>query len=190
MQNIIDKSITYKIVNIKSEILFREAEDDFFYFFHPNKAMKKLKEAIELTPYHFKSLMLYADICFVKGFIKKALELYKRAYEISPEDYKVLASLANCYNSMNDSSLSVFYCDEALKRFDNQNYSLYSQLAEIKISNLVKLKRYKDAYNTFIQSQEILESVSLRSIYTTDYDTINEKMELQKKLHFSGLKIV
>ena len=70
------------------------------------------------------------------------------------------------------------------------NYSLFSQLIEIKINNLVNLKKYKDAYITFIQSQNILDAASIKNIYTSDYVIINEKLKLQKKLHYLGLKIV
>ena len=47
-----------KVINIKSETLFREAEDDFYYFINIYSALKKLKEALKLTPYYKKSLIL------------------------------------------------------------------------------------------------------------------------------------
>ena len=107
MHNIINKLGINKIINIKSEVLFREAEDDFYYFNHLNKAMKKLKEAVNLTPNHLKSIMLYADICFIKGYFNKALSLYLTAEKISSKDSKILASLANCYNSLKKSKIVV-----------------------------------------------------------------------------------
>ena len=79
MQNSTSKSYinSKKIINIRSEILCRQAEDDFFYFNNINTAYKKLNEAVKLTPFHFKSLVLLADISFVKGFIKKAISRYR-----------------------------------------------------------------------------------------------------------------
>ena len=76
MQNVNNTSYINKnkIINIKSEVLFREAEDDLFYFNKINSAFKQLKTALELTPYHYKSIVMYADICFMKGYIKKALK--------------------------------------------------------------------------------------------------------------------
>ncbi len=190
MQNIINKLGINKIINIKSEVLFREAEDDFYYFNHLNKAMKKLKEAVNLTPNHLKSIMLYADICFIKGYFNKALSLYLTAEKISSKDSKILASLANCYNSLKKSKEAVMYCDMAINSMIEINYSLFSQLIEIKINNLINLKKYKEAYITFIQSQNILDTASLKNIYTSDYEIINEKLKLQKKVHYLGLKIV
>ena len=190
MQNIINKSYINKVINIKSEVLFREAEDDFYYFNKINSAMKKLKQAIELTPSHFKSVVLYADILFMKGHIKKALELYIHANELSVDNAKVVASIANCYSSLKQYDESLEFCNKAIKLNSSDNYSLFSQLIEIKINNLVALKRYKEAYVSFIQSQNVLDAVSLKSIYTNNYETLNEKIKLQEKLHYSGLKIV
>lgn len=190
MQNIADKTYINKIVNIKSEILFREAEDDFYFFYKLNTAIKKLKEAIALTPSHIKSILLYADICFIKGHLKKALALYTQAETFLPDDAKIAASLANCYNSLKNYQKAVFYSDKAIKGIDSTNYYLYSQLTEIKINNLLYLKEYKTAYHLYVQSKKIIDSNSLKSLFTTDYETINEKLKLREKLNFSGLKIV
>ena len=47
MQNFGDISYldSKKIIDIRSEVLFREAEDDFYYFSNINSALKKLKKA-------------------------------------------------------------------------------------------------------------------------------------------------
>ena len=49
MQNIIsDKNYIKQsnVINILSETLYREAEDDFYYFNKTNSAYKKLKKAV------------------------------------------------------------------------------------------------------------------------------------------------
>ena len=61
---------------------------------------------------------------------------------------------------------------------------------EIKIDSLVNLKRYKEAYVAFIQAQNILDIISLKTIYSSNYELINEKIKLQNKLQHSNLKIV
>lgn len=190
MQNIINKSLVNNVVNIKSEILFREAEDDFYYFNHLKKAMKKLKKAVELTPNHFKSIMLYGDICFLNGYIKKALSLYLEAEKIHPKDTKVLASIANCHFCLAEYSDSILYCDKAISISEGNNNSLLSQIIEIKINSLIMQKKYKQAYKTFKQSKSIFESTSLKTICSSNFEILNEKIKLQEKLHYSGLKIV
>ncbi len=192
MQN--TSNITYidrsKVINIKSELLCREAEDDFFYFNNVNAAYKKLKLAVELTPYHFKSLLLFADVCFVKGLIKNALDLFIRAEKISPLNTKVLASIANCSYVLGDYSKALQYIEKTIEQLNDESISLHSQLLEIKINILMAEKKYNDAYVAFIQAQNILDSNSLKSIYNVSYEILSEKIKLQKKLRKSNLKIV
>lgn len=179
-----------KVINIKSEILCREAEDDFYYFNNVNAAYKKLKLAVELTPYHLKSLLLFADVCFVKGLIKNALELFIRAEKISPLNTKVMASIANCSYVLGDYQTALEYIEKTIVRLNDDSISLHSQLLEIKISILMAEKKYNDAYVAFIQAQNILDSNSLKSIYNVSYEILSEKIKLQKKLKKSNLKIV
>lgn len=192
MQNTSDISYTdkTKVININSELLCREAEDDFFYFNNVNAAHRKLKKAVELTPFHTKSVLLYADVCFVKGMLKEALELYSRIEKISPLNTKVLASIANCNYVLGNYSVSLEYINRTLELLDNDSISLQSQLLEIKINILMLEKRYKDAYITFIQAQNILDNHSLKTIYNVSYEVLEEKINLQKKLKKSNLKIV
>lgn len=172
---------------MRSEVLFREAEDDFFYFNKINSAKKKLELAISLTPSHKKSLMLCADIYFIKGNIKKALETYKKANNETPRGF---ASVANCFYVLKDYENAISYADKAVELLKNDDFSLFSQLIEIKINSLVEMKRYKQAYISFIQAQNVLDAVSLKNIYNSNYELINEKLKLQKKLRQSRLKIV
>lgn len=183
----IDKS---KVINIKTELLCREAEDDFYYFNNVNAAYRKLKEAVKLTPFHLKSLLLYADVCFVKGLIKEALELYSRAEQKAELNIKVLGSIANCNYVLGNYSVALDYIEKTVKLLNDESIALHSQLLEIKINILMAQKRYKEAYITFIQSQNILDGNSLKSIYNVSYEVLTEKINLQKKLQKSILKIV
>lgn len=192
MQNISNLSYinTKKVIDMRSEVLFREAEDDFFYFNKINVALKKLEKAVELTPSHIKSLMLCADIYFMKGNIKKALSFYKTALTFGHKDARCIASLANCFYALKNYEDAILYSDKAIEILKNDDYSLYSQLVEIKINSLVELKRYKQAYIVFIQTQNVIDSISLKSLYNSNYELINEKLKLQKKIRQSRLKIV
>ena len=175
---------------MKSEVLFREAEDDFFYFNKINSALKKLEEAVKLTPSHTKSLMMCADIYFMKGNIKKALATYQNIYVCGQSTVRCIAAISNCYYSLNDYEQALVWVDKAINALEKEDYSLYSQLIEIKINSLVEMKRYKQAYVVFIQSQNMLDVISLKNIYNSNYELINEKLQLQKKLRTSRLQIV
>lgn len=186
MQNTVANYINYKVINIKSEILYREAEDELFYFNNTNKALRKLKKAVEYTPCHVKSIILYADICFIKGNFAKALSLYLTASELKQNDFRITASIANCYNSLKRYEEALKYCNNALEFTDSDNFSLYVQVVELKIHNLVRLKYYDEAYKIFSQSRELLKQNLIYSVYKS----LNEKIKLHRKLSCSGLKIV
>ena len=181
--------INNKIINIQSEVLFREAEDDFFYFNKINEAKKKLEKALELTPSHLKTIMLLADILFIKGSIKKALNLYLQAFNIKA-DSRIYASLANCYNALCNYKEALKYCDKALNHIYSDNLSLFSQVTEIKIEALINLGDYNLAYTTFLQAQNALDSMSLDIIHSLNYDILREKIQKRNKLHNSYLRIV
>lgn len=181
--------INNKIINIQSEVLFREAEDDFFYFNKINEAKKKLEKALELTPSHLKTIMLLADILFIKGSIKKALNLYLQAFNIKA-DLRIYASLANCYNALCNYKEAIKYCDKALNHIYSDNLSLFSQVTEIKIEALINSGDYNLAYTTFLQAQNALDSMSLDIIHSFNYDILREKIQKRNKLHNSYLRIV
>lgn len=186
MQNTVSDYINSKIINIRSEVLFREAEDEFFYFYNINSAMRKLKKAIEYTPYHLKSIVLYADICYLKGKFDKALNLYFLAVKIKGKDIKLLASIANCYNSLKKFDESLEFCNAALKNIGEDSFLLSNQVIELKINNLVSLKRFDEANRVLVQFSDLLKENFAGSLYAT----LNEKIKLYEKLRYSGLKIV
>lgn len=179
-----------KVIDMRSEVLFREAEDDFFYFNKINAALKKLELAVELTPNHTKSLLLCADIYFMKGNIKKALATYQKLIQLDYLSPKCIAAVANCFFSLQQLEDALSWVDKALDALKNDDYSLYSQLIELKMNILLEMKKYKQAYITFIQAQNVMDTVSLKNIYNSNYELINEKLKLQKKLKQSHLKIV
>lgn len=179
-----------KVINLKSEVLFREAEDDFYYFNKVNLAFKKLSKAVELTPSHTKSLMLLADICFIKGDVKKALTYYQQAEYCCVDKTKVYASFSNCYYVLNDFSLAIKYADKSLKLLKSDDFSLYSQLVEIKINSLVELKKYSEANQLFEKSKQYMDNLTFKSIYNNSFEIINEKLQIKKKLQQTHLRIV
>ena len=179
-----------KVINLKSEVLFREAEDDFYYFNKVNVAYKKLVEAVALTPSHTKSLMLLADICFMKGDIKLALKYYQQAELFCSDKSKIYASFSNCYYALKDFSLAINFADKSLKLLNSDDFSLYSQLIEIKVNSLVELKKYSEANEIFTQSKNYMDSLTFKNLYNSSFELINEKLNLKKKLQKVNLRIV
>jgi tetratricopeptide (TPR) repeat protein len=179
-----------KVINIKSELLCREAEDDFFYFNKINSAYKKLMHAINLTPNHLKSIMLLADISFIKGKIQKSLDLFLNANKLLPKNQKITGSIANCYYILGDYKNALEFCEISLNDTRNDNMELFLQVFEIKINVLMKQKNYKKAYSEFINYKNIINTQSFDAIYNINYKILSEKLLLQRKLEKINLKIV
>ena len=179
-----------KIINIKSEVLFREAEDDFYYFGNLNSALKKLNMAITLTPTHIKSCILCADAYYIKGNYKKALENYKNALETTPKNTKVLGSIASCYFSLKEYHKAIKFINKALKAIKQDEFSLFEQLLELKINTYLELKEYEKAIEMYNEVKTIAERVSYKQIYASNFELLNEKLKKQQKVKKLGLKII
>ncbi|MCD7879983.1 MAG: hypothetical protein LUG16_08645 [Candidatus Gastranaerophilales bacterium] len=173
-----------KVINIKSEMLFRQAEDELFYNNEINSAQKKLELSVKLTPAYLKSIILLADIYFLKGKIKKALDLYHRANKINPKNLKVLSSLCNAYYVLNNYEQTLKYYNLAVENIKNIEDSIFlSQLTEIKIDVLIQQKQYQKAYALYAQMQNTSKRKFLKNI-------LDKKIKLKNKLFRSNLRIV
>lgn len=179
-----------KVINIKSEILFREAEDDFYYFGNLNSAIKKLNMAITLTPTHIKSYILSADAYFIKGNYKKAIENYKIALETTPKSTKILGAIASCYFSLKEYHKVIKFINKALKVIKQDEFSLFEQLLELKINTYLELKKYEKAIEMYDEVKAITDKVSYKQIYASNFELLNEKLKKQQRVKKLGLKII
>ncbi|MBQ4122450.1 hypothetical protein IJD44_01820, partial [bacterium] len=66
------------------------------------------------------------------------------------------------------------------------SFLLSNQVIELKINNLVSLKRFDEANRVLVQFSDLLKENFAGSLYAT----LNEKIKLYEKLRYSGLKIV
>lgn len=191
MENINNSPYTYNnIINLRSELLFREAEDDFYYFNKINCAYSKLKQAVKITPNFTKGKIFLANVSFIKGFYKKALNLYFDTLNSSNDNGLIIASIANCYYALKNYEESLKYCDEALSIIHNFDTELKIQLLEIKINSLLNLKKYNLAYKASLLLEKEKNNDFLKEDLSLDLESLNKKLQLQKKLKYLGLKIV
>lgn len=175
------------VINIESEICFREAEDCFLYLNQPKKAVRKLNKAVKLTPSHYKSIILKADIRYMQGKIDEALDLYKSAYYFRPENSKILASIAMCLEAKEQHKEALKYCDRAFSNINGDNCSIYLSLYELKISILLKLKKYEQA-KLFISSAKKRLSIDELFSLKNHSEMINFKLRLKNKIKNINLK--
>lgn len=178
------------IINIESERLFREAEDCFLYFNQIKKAINKLNKAIELSPYHYKSLVLKGDICFINGKIDEALDLYKTAEKSCPDNSKILGAIATCFESKGNFEKALNYCDKAFPFVNENNSQLYFSLYELKISILLKLKKYEHAKMLINNANNHLLFDDIKALKLNCQKTINKKLKIKNKLKHLNIKVI
>ena len=173
--------------DIRSEMLFREAEDCFYYFCKTKSALKKLNQALEYYPYHFKSLMLKGDIMFSEGNYDEALKLYANASEVRENDFRVSGSIANCLNELKFYSDARLFCDKALSLSANEE--LYSSAFELKIKIEMNLRNYEEVRN-LLNTKIVNTHENLTVLKHVLSETLENKIELKKRLQSAKLRAV
>ncbi len=183
------KGLHSNVINIKSEILFREAEDNFLYFNQLEKSKDKLLESLELTPIHYKSNILLGDIYFIKGNFTEAFECYKKAEITFKNDPKVLASIANCFEVMGDFLSALKYCEKAFLNINDDNVQLLPSLYELKIKILVQLKKYESAKQIIDKAKRFLSIDEIITI-NSHKNELTKKLSLIKKVESLKLQVL
>lgn len=189
MQNTTD-ILENKIINIKSELLFREAEDDFYYFNKPLSALKKLHSALELTPFHLKSIVLAADICFCRGNIKKAMRYYSVALSLSPKNTKFSASLGNCHKILGNNKKALAFFNNALENDNLDNISLSVQILELKAQCAIALKLYSEAKSALQKLNFIASDQNISDYLLYDYFLLYNKLKIHNKIKDYELRVI
>jgi TolB-like protein/tRNA A-37 threonylcarbamoyl transferase component Bud32/Tfp pilus assembly protein PilF len=65
------------------------------------EAEREFETAIVLDPALFEAYYFYARLCFTQGKYEKAVEMYRRAGEVNPDDYQSPSLEAFTYRTMN-----------------------------------------------------------------------------------------
>ena len=177
------------IADIRAEKLFREAEDDFFYFNDIKSATQKIEKALILVPTMLKALMMKANISLLEGDFSLALHYYQEAKNVAPNNAKVLAALANMYEINEENEKALEYIERALILITT-NTPLYKALIDLKITILIKLKKYLLAQKFINQSKSVLSIEDYKDIYVNNNHLIKQKLKLQKKIKENHLKLV
>ena len=156
---------------------------------------KSLTEAFEVKPKTFSSNNVVADYdIFANKSLLEELrtKIVQNLVEESIPNNELLEDYIN--NEIDETlvgyDLSMLERRYIFNLIQNEIEAFYFQIIEIKINSLIGLKKYKQAYMTFIQCQSLLEQIDLLNIYNQNFYLINQKIKLQNKLKKSNLKIV
>ena len=177
INNIVKPTINYddNVLNINSEKFYRQAEDNFYYFKKPKKAIALLNKAIDLTPTHCKSIKMKGDIYYSLGDMENAFDCYSTVAALKPSDAGYLASVAICLEAMKKYEIALSFIDNALSKLDYDTMILFPAMCELKVKLLVSLKRSYEAY--------LFISANKKRVSYDDYERINKYVssELQKR---------
>ncbi len=177
------------ISDLRSERLYREAEDELFYFHNIESAEEKIELALSYFPYFIKARVMNANIKILKGEYEKAIDIYLAAEKIAPANVNVLAGLANLYEITDDIILADKYVNKALN-CSFVSGELRKSLIELKITILIKMKKYTEAKSLIDSAKYELNAEELKEIQSKNLFIIKRKLQLQKKLNRLNLKLV
>ncbi len=178
------------VLNLDAERLFREAEDNFFYFNKSRKAIIKLKSALALAPCHIKSMKLIGDIYFSIGKMQRAFDFYSQAAALKSEDSTILASLASSCEALGNFSNALAFVDLAFDNLTTVDSRLYAPLSELKVSLLIKLQKYSEAKKFLDNAKKRLSFDDAGKIATTTQDVLSKKLSLKERMENLNIKVV
>lgn len=178
------------VADVRSERLFREAEDDFFYFKNTESAVNKIKQALTYAPCMLKAILMLANIFVLEGNLTQALELYKKAETLSMDNIKVLAGLANIYEMLNENDKACEYCVRALNSIKDISSPLKMALIELESIVLMKMNKYDDAKRLIDDSGYLLSSNELVRLQAGTVQFMKYKQELDERMKKHNIKVV
>ncbi|MBQ1371572.1 MAG: tetratricopeptide repeat protein, partial [Oscillospiraceae bacterium] len=83
----------------------------------PQKALPFARAALSMQEQSGRLWYLNAIIYYDSGVFDKALECYKRADALEPDDPSILFGLANTYDALEDYKTAYQYCERALAHY-------------------------------------------------------------------------
>lgn len=178
------------ILSINAEKLYREAEDDFFYFNKPKRAEKKLKEALAYTPCQIKVLKFLGDIYFATGKMKKAFDYYAQAAALKPSDSVILASLASVNEVFGNYETALKFVELAFQNLLPADVRLYASLSNLKVSLLLGLQRYSDAKAFLDFAKKRLSFEDSGRLSSVNQNILKKKIALKERMEKLNIKVV
>lgn len=188
--SILEKKDKNLVLDLRSERLYREAEDELFYFNNTYNAIEKLKQALDYTPGLIKAINLLAGIFIICGDFQQACNLYKEAEMFEPSNVKILANLANIYEFMGNDKIAKEYVDKALAFRVEIPAALKKSLLELKYTVLLNLKKYDEAEKILIDAKYALTASELRTLQAESLFITRQHEQIKKKLSKTELRLI
>ncbi len=190
MLNTFEGKTNILVSDVRAERLFREAEDDFFYFNKIDDAVKKLEKALKYAPSMIKGLLMRANIAIIDGDVELALAFYHQAEKFAPQSAKVLAGLANIYEILGENDEAYMYIQKALANLNSNDCQLRKALVDLEFEILIKQKKYALAQKVLDDARYVFDEKDYRLLQANNFAVLKQKIELQKRLKQTKLRLV
>ena len=190
MLNTFEGKNSILVSDVRAERLFREAEDDFFYFNKIEDATDKLQRALKYAPSMIKALLMRANIALIEGDVELALAFYHQAECFAPENAKVLAGLANIYEILDENDVAYEYIQKALFNLSSNDCQLKKALVDLEFTILIKQKKYSMAQKILDDAKFLFEEEDYKVFQANNISVLKQKLEVQKRLKQTKLRLV
>lgn len=174
------RKIKMNTVCFNAEKFYRIACDYFHYESNVKQAKKYVNLALKNAPYHLKSLILKGEIFLSEKKTKSALNIFKKALKISPNDTFCILWLAKTYNALQKQDISLHYLDKILAQ-NILDKEFLSECYKLKINILINLNQYKKAENILKTLNYSLYSNDIFHLEENFYKTLQNKKSPETK---------
>lgn len=178
------------VLSMGAERLYRLAEDNFFHFEKPKKALNLIEKSLELSPNFIKSMLLKADILLFSNKLREALSLYQNVVDFKSDNPRALASLAACLDMNGEYFSALKYCNLAFEEMSLVHMNLYPSLYELKFNLLIKLKKFNEAKYLLNNSVYDLTADEANFLRACNQKFIKKGLAQSKKIKQCNLKVI
>ncbi len=157
------------VINFLAEKYYKTAYDTFFYIEDNKKAKKYVSYALEICPWHVKSLKLRALIYLLEDEIEKSLEIWQKLYKGGIDDFEVTSKIAYCYFQKKDYNSALEFCTISALRVSLGESDKMHCLYRLKIDLLIALNKIKSATRLLKNALKMLpfeEAYELKNSYS------------------------
>ncbi len=164
------------------------------------KAVKILEDGVIEFGADVDLFLQLADVYSAKKIYKKAIEYYQKASELDTENMNILFRLGNCYLSMNEITVALYYYDKIEPMFPEAMYNkaiAYSKkgklLQSIKVlEDIAKMKPdselpYFFLIEQYLSSKEYNKAIEKLNVVETKFGK-NGKVCFLRGIAYSYLK--
>jgi tetratricopeptide (TPR) repeat protein len=155
-----------KVLNFSAERYLKTAGDLFIYDGDYETALSMVDKTLEIEPDDTRALVLKGDILFCLNRDLEALQYFNRALKADPNCAEAYISKASVLDILGKQRDALECCKRAYILITRQNEFLLPSLYDQKLSLLVRLRKFREAYQLLMESSNRLGSEEFNYLVT------------------------